>query len=171
MKRKTLTCAVLWLFLAVGLLEGKVDEDLSLSLEESILQALTNNLRVAVEVINPGLAETSLSRAREVFLPRFDLNYGVRSTKSPSYWFLEASETSITDFSDYSFAVVQRLAFGTSLSLSLTGYRSDTNQMFQLINPRYGSTIQINVSQPLLKDFGNVHAFRSTEEIYDDTDA
>ena len=128
--------------------------DLSLSLEDCILKALENNLRVAVEVINPGLAEMSVTRAKEIFMPRFDLNYGARNTESPSYWFLEASGTSITKLSDYSVAMVKRIPTGGNLSLSLTGYKSDTNQMFQLINPRYGSTLQLDFSQPLLKDFG-----------------
>ncbi len=127
---------------------------LSLSLEDCILKALENNLRVAVEVLNPGLAEMSLTRAKEIFMPRFDLNYGARSTESPSYWFLEASGTSITKYSDYSVMAAKKIQTGGNLSLSLLGYKSDTNQMFQLINPRYGSTLQFDFSQPLLKNFG-----------------
>ena len=33
-------------------------------------------------------------------------------------------------------------------------YKSDTNQSFQLLNPRYGSTLRFDFVQPLLKDFG-----------------
>ncbi len=136
---------------SVGALE---EGDLSLSLEDCIIKALENNLRVAVEVINPGLAEMYVTRAKEIFMPRFDLNLGTRSTESPSYWFLDASDTSITKSSDYSVAVAKRISTGGDLSLSLTGYKSDTNQLFQLINPRYGNTLQIDFSQPLLRDFG-----------------
>ncbi|MGD2294528.1 MAG: TolC family protein [Candidatus Aminicenantes bacterium] len=154
MKNKTLVCLIAFLTVATTPAWNGEEGTLSLSLEECILKALENNLRVAVEVINPDLAEMSITRAKEIFLPRFDLNFGARNTESPSYWFLEASGTSITKYSDYSLAVVQRIATGASLSLSLSGYKSDTNQLFQLINPRYGSTVQLNFSQPLLKDFG-----------------
>jgi len=151
---KTSLCLVILIVLSAGSAWAAEEGDLSLSLEDCILKALENNLRVAVEVINPGLAEMSLARAKEIFMPRFDLNLGARSTESPSYWFLEASGTSITKSSDYSVAVVKRISTGGNLSLSLAGYKSDTNQMFQLINPRYGNTLQLDFSQPLLRDFG-----------------
>lgn len=151
---KTSLCLVILIALLAGSTWAAEEGDLSLSLEDCILKALENNLRVAVAVINPGLAEMSVTRAKEIFMPRFDLNYGARNTESPSYWFLEASDTSITKLSDYSVALVKRIPTGGNLSLSLNGYKSDTNQMFQLINPRYGSTLQLDFSQPLLKDFG-----------------
>lgn len=154
MKFKTIVCLAAFLTAAAAPALRSEEETLSLTLEDCILRAMENNLRVAVEVINPGLAEVSLTRAKEIFMPRFDLNYGARNTENPSYWFLEASGTSITKFTDFSFAVNQQVATGGNLSLSLSGYKSDTNQMFQLINPRYGSTIQFNFTQPLLKDFG-----------------
>ncbi len=151
---KTSLCLVILMALSAGSVWAAEEGDLSLSLEDCILKALENNLRVAVEVINPGLAEMSVTRAKEIFMPRFDLNLGARNTESPSFWFLEASDTSITKSSDYSVAVVKRISTGGNLSLSLTGYKSDTNQTFQLINPRYGSTLQLDFSQPLLRDFG-----------------
>lgn len=151
---KTSLCLVILMALSAGSVWASEEGDLSLSLEDCIIKALENNLRVAVEVINPGLAEMSITRAKEIFMPRFDLNLGIRSTESPSYWFLDASGTSITKSSDYSVAVVKRISSGGNLSLSLTGYKSDTNQLFQLINPRYGNTLQIDFSQPLLRDFG-----------------
>jgi len=130
------------------------DESLSLTLNDCILRAIQNNLTVAVEEFNPGMAEAALDRAREIFLPSFDLNLSARNTESPSYWFLEASDTILNKTSDYSFSVVQRIATGGNLSLSLNGYKTDTNQAFQLINPRYGSTLQLDFTQPLLKGFG-----------------
>lgn len=154
MSIKTNLLLVILMVLSAGFLEAVEESDLSLSLEDCIIRALENNLRLAVEVINPDIAEMSLRRAKEIFMPSFNLNYGARSTESPSYWFLEASGTSITKFSDYSFTALERVPTGGSLSLSLAGYRSDTNQLYQLINPRYGSTVQIDISQPLLREFG-----------------
>lgn len=153
---KTIIVVLASVFLAAGCgpLAAAENESLSLSLNECILKALENNLRVAVEGFNPDLAEASLDRAKEIFLPRFDLNFAARNTESPSYWFLEASGTVLTKSSDYVFGIVQHIATGGNLSLSLSGYRTDTNQAFQLINPRYGNTLQIEFNQPLLKDFG-----------------
>jgi hypothetical protein len=46
---------------------------LSFSLEDCIVKALKDNLTVAVEVYNPDLADASLAKAKEFFLPRFTL--------------------------------------------------------------------------------------------------
>lgn len=154
MKTRIMVILSVLLIAGYGSFAGAQEDSLSLSLNECILKALENNLKVAVEEFNPGLAEAALDRAKEIFLPRFDLNFAARNTESPSYWFLEASDTVISTSSDYSFGVVQRIATGGSLSLSMSGYTTDTNQAFQLINPRYGSTLQFDFNQPLLKDFG-----------------
>ncbi|MFP4082122.1 MAG: TolC family protein [Candidatus Aminicenantes bacterium] len=129
-------------------------EPLSLSLEDCILKALENNLQVAVEVYNPELADVSLTRAKEEFMPRFDLSYGSEQTESPSYWWIQGAETVATDYMDYSVSILQNIPTGGQFSLSLSGYKSDSNQSFQLINPRFGNTLRFNFIQPLLRNFG-----------------
>lgn len=126
----------------------------SLSLEDCVLKALENNLRVAVETYTPELAEVSVTRAKEAFIPRFDLSYGREQTENPSYWWIQATETMTSEYNDYSIAFSQQIPTGGNFSLSLSSYKSDSNQSFQLINPRYGSTLTFNFTQPLLKDFG-----------------
>lgn len=127
---------------------------LSLSLEDCIIQALKNNLNVAIEVYNPEIAEAQLSLAKEIFLPRFDLSLGSQNTEQPSYWWIQGAETIKTDLSQYSLSLVQKIPTGGNFTLSLNSYRTSTNQAFQLINPRYGSTLQLEFTQPLLRGFG-----------------
>jgi len=143
---------ILFLILIPDVTRGQ--EEKSLSLEECIVLALENNLYVAVESINPDLAELSLTRAKEFFMPRFDLTYGAQRSENPPYWWLEGEDTITTDRSDYSASFVQQIPSGGNFSLSLTSYGTDTNQAFQLINPRFGSTIRLDFIQPLLKNFG-----------------
>ncbi|MDH5744852.1 MAG: hypothetical protein OEZ52_15015, partial [Candidatus Aminicenantes bacterium] len=50
----------------------------SLSLEDCIVGAMKNNLRVAVEVLNPEIADLSVSRANEKFMPTFSISYNNR---------------------------------------------------------------------------------------------
>ncbi len=130
------------------------EEPLSLSLEECILKALQNNLQVAVEIYNPEIADVTVTRAKEVFMPRFDLSYGNRRTEEPSYWWIQGAETVTGKYRDYSLSLIQEIPTGGNLSVSLSGDKSDTNQAFQLINPRYGNTLRLEFTQPLLKDFG-----------------
>jgi len=87
-------------------------------------------------------------------MPSFDLTLGNQRTENPSYWWLQGAETVISRYRDYSLAMNQQIPTGGSFSVSLNSYRSQTNESFQLINPRYGSTLQFDFKQPLLKDFG-----------------
>jgi outer membrane protein TolC len=137
--KKAMLALLLMIFLAASAF-GQEQAGMKLTLEDSILMALKNNLNLAVEVYNPELADATLSRAREFFLPSLDFNYDREGTESPSYWFLQGSGTSTLKMTTISASVVQQVPWGGNVSMSLQNYKSDTNQAFQLINPRYGST-------------------------------
>ena len=154
MKKKMSLILFFILALAFNPFFSSGEEPLSLSLEDCILKAMKNNLQIAVEVYNPGLADVSLTKAKELFMPRFDLSYGTQQTEDPSYWFIQASDTVTNKYKNYSFSFLQQIPTGGNFSLSLFSYKSDTNQSFQLLNPRYGSTLRFDFTQPLLKDFG-----------------
>jgi len=146
-----------WFFPAFALSWGSEEETkpaLPLTLEACIQLALKNNLNLAVEKYGPEIAEASVARAREIFSPRLDVNYGNQRQESPPYWWIQGATTVITKYQDYGFSVNQAIPTGGALSLSLSSYRSDTTQAFQLINPRYGSTLRFDLTQPLLRGFG-----------------
>ena len=130
------------------------EEILSLSLEDCIVKAMENNLKVAVEVYNPEMADVSVTQAKGLFMPRFDIGYSNRQNENPSYWWIQGAGTVESKYSNYSIALLQQIPTGGNFSLSMNSYRSETNEGFQLINPRYGSTIQFDFTQPLLKNFG-----------------
>lgn len=131
------------------------NEVLSLSLEDCVIRALKDNLKVAVEVYNPELADVSLTKAREFFAPRLDINFGNQKTENPSLWSLEQISTVVNKNLNYSASIIQQVPTGGSLSLSLSGYRAETNTGFQLINPVYRNTLRFDFTQPLLRDFGS----------------
>ena len=154
MKRKAIIIPVLILALFFKPSYSQENEVLSLSLEDCIVKALKDNLRIAVEVYNPELADVSLTKAKELFMPRFNLGFGSQKSKNPSSWWIEATDVVITKYADYSVSLVQQIPTGGNLSLSLSSFKSDTNQGFQTINPLYRSTLRFDLTQPLLKGFG-----------------
>jgi outer membrane protein TolC len=153
-KRVTGTLTVLILLMATGSLAQQEERTLSLSLEDCILKAMRNNLSVAIEVLNPELSDISVSQAKEKFMPSLSFSYGKRDTNSASYSFLDAADQITALYKDYSAEFSQLIPTGGSFSISLDGYKNDTNRSFQTINPRYGNTLTFNFTQPLLKDFG-----------------
>lgn len=126
----------------------------SLSLEDCIVSAMKNNLRVAVEVLNPEIADISVLSANEKFMPSFSFSYNDRETNTASYSWIDAADQVRTAYRDYSVSLNQIIPTGGKFDISLNSYRSDSNRSFQTINPRYGSTLAFNFSQPLLKNFG-----------------
>jgi outer membrane protein TolC len=155
MKIKTTLIVLAVLALAnLASLSGQDKPALNLTLEECIARALKNNLNIAVEQMNPELAAISVSQAKEAFSPRFAFNYDNNSEKNPSNWWISGSGTITSKFFDYGASISEAIPTGGSFSLSLQGYKSETNQAFQLINPRYGTTLRFDFTQPLLKNFG-----------------
>jgi len=151
-KKRTILC--LLVIGAAALASAQDRKEVSLTLEESIVKALKNNLDLAVEVYSPRIAEASLSRAREIFLPQFNVTYGRNRTEQPSTWWLQGAETLTSTLNDYNVSFSEQIPLGGNLSLSLAGYKSTNNQRFQLINPIYSTTLRFNFSQPLLRGFG-----------------
>ncbi|MDH4271806.1 MAG: TolC family protein [Candidatus Aminicenantes bacterium] len=130
------------------------ERTLELSLDECIVKTLKNNLGLAAEMLTPKMMDEAVSVAGEKFYPTITFSYNKQNTKSASYSFLDASDIVATRQNDNTTQLSQVLPTGGSLSLSLYNYLTDSNRRFQTINPRYGSTLRLNFSQPLLKDFG-----------------
>jgi outer membrane protein TolC len=151
MKNKMM-CLLTIIFLTSGLM-GQ-DKEIPLSLSECIEIALRNNLNVAVEVLNPQLSDLSVSRAKEKFLPQLSFGYGNQNTDTPAISWLEGTDSVTASFLDYQAQLVQEIPTGGSFNINLYSYKSDTNAKFQYINPRYGSRLTFNFTQPLLKNFG-----------------
>jgi outer membrane protein TolC len=113
-----------------------------------------NNLGLAVEVLNPEIADLTLSRAKEKFLPSLSLNYTQQETNSASYSWIESATQVKSSYNDYSAEISQLIPTGGSFSISLETYINDTNRSLLLINPVYSSTLGFSFVQPLLKNFG-----------------
>jgi outer membrane protein TolC len=138
-----------------SILASSQDEDvLPLSLQDCIVKALQDNLNLAIQVYNPEMADMSITQAKEYFMPSFDFAFGKRRTDYPSYWWLQGEDSVVSKYGDYSFAFTQQIPTGGSFILSFNNYRSETNELFQLINPRYGATLQFDFVQPLLRNGG-----------------
>ncbi|MFB0566531.1 MAG: TolC family protein [Candidatus Aminicenantaceae bacterium] len=152
LKHKKIICFFSILFLVTGVWAQKKEK--ALSLEDCILRAMQNNLNVAVEVLNPELADISVSLAKENFLPSLSFGYSLQNTNSRSFSFIEAEEKISTEYKDYSASIFQRIPTGGEFSISLYSYKNDSNQKFLSVNPRYSSTLRFNFTQPFLKNFG-----------------
>lgn len=128
----------------------------SMSLEECIVKALKDNLGVAVQVLGPQISSEAVSQAQEQFLPTLSLSARTQKAQNAAYSYLDSpGDSTINKTQNYNFLnASQLLPTGGTLNLGFTGYRTTTNTRGQTINPRYGTTLSFNLTQPLLRNFG-----------------
>lgn len=154
MTKERISAAVLVLALLGGFALGQEKKEVSLTLEDSIVQALKNNLNVAVEVLNPELASASVSRARQYFMPTFQVDFTGNRMEQLSTWSLQGSGTYITKTTGSTASVAQQMPFGGNFTASLSYDYQKNNQLFQSYNPSYTSRLNFALTQPLLRNFG-----------------
>jgi outer membrane protein TolC len=125
-----------------------------LTLDDAVRLALQNNLDIAVDRLEPQVAEQRVAQASAAYLPALSGNFGrTHQLQPPSNLLVNAGGTT-TDGVNSTLAVGQRLPWaGASYSLSWNASRQTTNSFFQSFSPSLGSVMQISFSQPLLRDF------------------
>jgi len=128
--------------------------DLPLTLEDSILRALKNNLNIAAEVINPSLASASVAQAKQMFSPTLELGLTGDRFEQPSTWSLQNTGTYVNKATSASTTFSQRIPYGGTFSAQLNYDYSKNNQLYQNFNPSYTSRLSFALTQPLLRGFG-----------------
>ncbi len=154
MQTRTIISLVVVLFCFSFLGYGQDQDVLPMSLQDCIAKALKDNLNLAIQVYTPEIADMTITQAKEYFMPYFDFAFGRRHTDYPSYWWLQGEDSVVSKYGDYSLALTQQIPTGGSFVVTFNNYRSETNELFQLINPRYGATLQFDFVQPLLRNGG-----------------
>ena len=129
---------------------------LSISLEDCIVRALKDNLGVAIQVLGPQISAASVNSAQEKYIPTLSLSASSRKTENAAYSYLDSpGDSSISRVQNYNFlSFNETLPTGGTLSLGFTGSRTTTNTRGRTIDPRFGTTLSFNLSQPLLRNFG-----------------
>jgi outer membrane protein TolC len=144
---------LLFVLIFVTMMWGQQTEK-HLSLNDCIVGAIKNNLGLAVEVLNPQIADLSVAQAKEIFFPSVVFGYNRQKTASPAFSWLDATDQVVERYNDYSAQISQLIPIGGRFSVDLFTYKNNTNRKFQEINPLYWSRLRFSFTQPLLKDFG-----------------
>ena len=125
-----------------------------LTLDDAVRLALQNNLDIAVDRLEPQLAQQRVAQASAAYLPSFSGLFGRNHQVQPPSNLLVNAEGTSTDTFNSTLGVGHRLPWaGTSYNVSWNASRQTTNSFFQNFSPNLGSTVQVSFSQPLLRDF------------------
>ena len=134
--------------------------ELELTLEECRALALTNNLDLRVELLDPTIAETFITEEEARFESLFFTDIDYARTDTPTATELEGSET---DSVGGNLGVDVPLRTGGNLRFNFLLNRFETNNQFSTLNPSYTSDFAVSLSHNLLRNAGrrtNMHPIR-----------
>jgi outer membrane protein TolC len=126
---------------------------LRLSVDEAVALAREHNLDLAVDRLDPQIGDTRVAQAYGAFVPTFSSGVSRNNQLSPPTSFLIGTQGVSTDVVSSQVGVSQRLPWlGGLYSVAWDSSRTESTSPFTNFNPSLGSRLQINFSQPLLKD-------------------
>ena len=144
---------------------------LVLSLKDSIIRTLSNNISIQVESFNNKIKKESVAES----LSEFDATLGLelstgRKTQqlASAFSFPNRMEN---DNDNWDLSLSQKLITGANYQFDFTNNRNKTNSETEGLNPSYRSEFQLSLTQPLLKNFGidlnksNVHIANNKVDI------
>jgi outer membrane protein len=127
---------------------------LPLSMAQAVAMALDANLDLRAEKLNLDIASHSIAIAKASFLPQVQATTGNTSAKSVPFDFTQGTQDITSNAISLSGSVRQETPWhGSSYLLTWTGRRSTQEGGFSGFNPRLGSTLRVDFTQPLLRDF------------------
>ncbi len=152
---KTFKAVVFFLTISIIAPSSAEQKVLLLGEEESLLITLQNNFEIRIQRTLPLLGKESVELAKAEFDPT--LFGGLRSTKSvtQSVSAFASPEIGELRFDEFSLGVKQKLKTGTTYELSLEALRTDTNSIYASLDPLYEPSLQLSLTQPLLKGMGS----------------
>ncbi len=153
MKRKITIISMSLLLISLAFAQEPKTEKIELSLRDCILKALESNLDIKVQAFNPEISEVSVIQAREIFIPKLNLNYFNQNSNVIGSWSLEGTNYK-RDTSQYNFYLTNRIVTGGDLFIYYFNTTTDSTRKFNSINPTYNNQILLTFNQPLLKNFG-----------------
>ncbi len=128
---------------------------LHISLKELTKLALQNNLDIAISDTNEAMYQQKVIQNHGYYDPTVNLGLQTSRTKSANTNFTNQSATYFNqrDNAFWNFSVIQYVPTGGSITALFNSSRSDTNQLTTLFTPQFQSSLQVQVTQPLWRNF------------------
>src|SRR5579872_4484983 len=136
------------------LVQDKEGKKLELSLKAYLDLVMANNTDIAVSRLTLDVAQNAITRAFAPFDPFASGLFTSTSSKTPSTNALAGASTLVTLTQPTQFTWSQTLPTGTNYGVSFSGLKTSTNSGFSNVNPSISSVLQVNFSQPLIRNRG-----------------
>ena len=129
---------------------------LELTLREAVEMALRHNLQVRINKFAPQVQAENITSARARFDPTitFDVpsTFGRNTSQGTST--LAGGDVVTDETFGGGFGFSHLLEYGTNYSINWTAQRRFSTNSFSTFNPNFSSTLRVQLTQPLLRNFG-----------------
>ena len=137
-----------------GLREFVVDGKLRLTLRDFLGLTLDNNYDITVQQLSVLTQENAITRAYSVFDPTLVATFADTRAKAASSSSLAGAATLNQLTQPLNVSVSQFLPTGGIYTAGFSENRVSSNSTFSFLNPSYSTALNLNVSQPLLRNRG-----------------
>ncbi len=127
---------------------------LVLSLDDNIRLALVNNTDIRLDNSAAEMAQNNVFRQYQLFDPVVLASFNDQRSLTPTSTQLQGAEILNTLTQATTFGYSQTFASGTNFQTNFSFNKFSTNSTFSFLNPAIPTTLQFQVTQPLLKNLG-----------------
>jgi len=125
-----------------------------LSLDDAVNLALEQNLGIRIQRIEPKISDVGVMQATSFWAPNLTSNLSRNMQTQQSTSSLSGSATNILNRNlQTAIGVNQVLPWGGSYAATWNSSRFTTTNLFQSFSPQIGSNLNLQYSQPLLRNF------------------
>ena len=125
-----------------------------LSIDEAVKLALEQNLGIRIQRIDPQIQDIGIAQARAFWAPSLSTNFSKNSqTQQPTSSLAGGATNILNSNFNTALGINQTLPWGAAYSATWNSSRFTTNNQFQSFSPQIGSNLNLQFSQPLLRNF------------------
>jgi outer membrane protein TolC len=125
-----------------------------LSIDEAVKLALEQNLGIQIQRIDPQISDVGISQARSFWSPQLNSSFSRQSQASAATNSLAGGATSIDNGTvAATVGIQQNLPTGAFYQANWNSFRATTTNLFSNFSPQLGSNLNLQVQQPLLRNF------------------
>ena len=137
---------------------GKPDivltDTLELSLQDVIANTLKNNIAIAVQEFQSRIRKQEIITQKSVFDPSLSLEANATQQRNLTASAFAQPPKIKSNTQSLNLSFNQKLKTGADYELRFENKRNETNSAFAGLNPQYTTRFEVNLTQPLLKNFG-----------------
>jgi outer membrane protein len=127
----------------------------TLSIDDAVKLGLEQNLGIQIQRIDPQIQDMGIAQARSFWAPQFNTGFSRQSQSQPPTSSLSGAATSIDNGRFAStLGLSQTLPWGAAYTANWNSSRFTTNNLFSSFSPQLSSNLNVQFTQPLLRNFG-----------------